>query len=149
MAHSEAYQHATHVSEIHHAEHGEESPEQLSTVKLLTEIASKVSLLVGKETELARNELKQDLRNELAMAKRLAVGVVAALATLNMLLVAAAFALAPHIGGVWAALSVAGFMFLCCAIAGVIAWRMHVKKPLATTRKTLREDVQWAKQELT
>lgn len=119
-----------------------------STMDLMGEISSKATLLVKKEVELARRELQQDLRSELAMAKGLAVAVFAASATINLLLVAVVFALARHVEGWIAALCLAGGTLLVTVVAAALARRWHVEKPLSLTRKTLVEDAQWAKERM-
>jgi hypothetical protein len=121
---------------------------QRPTMELVREVASKTSALLGKEVELARTELKNDFAAELAAVKSLAVAAVAAVLTLNMLLVAAVFALLPYMAGWLAALIVAGATLLVALVAGGIGWRHHVSRPLERTRRTLTEDLQWAKEEL-
>jgi hypothetical protein len=122
--------------------------ESFSTRQLLGEISDKASLLIKKEVELARNEIKADLRSQLAMAKGFAVAVVVALMALSMLPLALVFALA-HVMAAWvAALAVAGGLLLIAAIVAYVSWQRRVTAPLALTRKTLKEDVQWAKERL-
>ncbi|HYD48638.1 MAG TPA: phage holin family protein [Terriglobales bacterium] len=128
--------------------HAHLPPRDLSTMDLMGEIASKTALLVRKEVDLARTELKADLQSELSMVKRLAIAGVAGMAALNLLLVAAVFALAPYLDARFGALLLAGALVLITLIAGVTGWKQHVGQPLARTRKTLKEDVQWAKEEL-
>jgi hypothetical protein len=118
----------------------------LSTRELLADITSKVSLLVKKEVELVTTEVKADLQKELSMVKALAAAAVAGLLGLNMLLVAVVFALAMKMPGWVAALVVGGFVLLIAAALGSIGWSRRVTNPLAMTRKTLKEDVQWAKE---
>jgi hypothetical protein len=65
-----------------------------------------------------------------------------------MLLVAAVFALTPYMAGWLAALVIAGVMLVVTSVAAAVGWRYHVTRPLDRTRKTLKEDVQWAKEEL-
>jgi Flp pilus assembly protein TadB len=122
--------------------------ESFSTRQLLGEISDKASLLIKKEVELARNEIKADLRSQLTMAKGFAVAVVVALMALSMLPLALVFALA-HVMPAWvAALAVAGGLLLIAAIVAYVSWQRRVTAPLALTRKTLKEDVQWAKERL-
>jgi len=71
---------------------------------------------------------------------------VAALVGLNLLFVAAVFALAMKMPGWVAALVVGGVVLLVAAVLGSIGWSRRVTNPLAMTRKTLKEDVQWAKE---
>ena len=118
----------------------------LSTRDLVTDITRKVSLLVKKEVELVRAEVKADFQAELSMVTTMAAGVVAALLGLNGLLVAVILALAMKMPGWAAALVVAGVMLLVAVVLGFIGWSRRVTTPLAMTRKTLREDVQWAKE---
>ena len=121
---------------------------QRPTMELMRDVAAKASALVGKEVELARTELKNDFAAELSTVKSFAVAAVAAVLTLNMLLVAAVFALAPYVAGWLAALVVAGVLLVVTLVAGGIGWRHHVAHPLDRTRKTLAEDVRWVKEEL-
>jgi Putative Actinobacterial Holin-X, holin superfamily III len=118
----------------------------LSTRELLADITSRVSLLVKKEVELATTEVKADLQKELSMVKALAAAVVAGLLGLNMLLVAAVFALAMKMPGWVAALVIGGVVLLIAMVLGSVGWSRRVTNPLAMTRKTLKEDVQWAKE---
>jgi Putative Actinobacterial Holin-X, holin superfamily III len=50
------------------------------------------------------------------------------------------------IPGWLAGLTVGCSVLVGAAIIGYLGWRRHVKSPLALTRKTLREDVQWVKE---
>ena len=120
--------------------------QDLSTRDLVTDITRKVSLLVKKEVELARAEVKADFQAELSMVTTMAAGVVVALLGLNALLVAVIFVLANKMPGWAAALVVGGVMLLVAVVLGLIGWSRRVTTPLAITRKTLREDVQWAKE---
>ncbi|MGD9765588.1 MAG: phage holin family protein [Candidatus Binatia bacterium] len=122
--------------------------QQRPTTDLLGEVINKATLLLDKEVELARAELKKDLQAALAMVKGFAVAAVAALITLNLLFVAAVFALLPYTAGWVAALGFAGVTLLVAIVASAIAWRQRIGRPLALTRKTLREDLQWAKEQL-
>ena len=122
--------------------------EQLSTVKLVKEITAKGTELVKKEVELAIAEAKTDLRSELSMVKTLVAAGVAAIVTLNLLLIAAVFGLATVMSPWLAALVLAGVALLVTAALAIVGWRMRVTKPLARTRKTVEEDVQWAKHQI-
>jgi hypothetical protein len=125
-----------------------ESLHEMPTTKLMAEIGSKVALLVNKEVELARTEIKNDLNAELASIKRIGVGVVAALITINMLMVAAVFGLAPYLGGAMAALALAAVALVIALVAGGLGWSKFVTNPLVRTRRTLREDLQWTKEKM-
>ena len=122
--------------------------ERHGTVELVREVASKATLLVGKEVELARVELKNNFASEVAMVKSVAVAAVASIVSLNMLLVAAVFALAPRLEPWLAAFVLAGVALVVGLITGLAGWRHHVARPLALTRRTLEEDVRWARGQL-
>jgi hypothetical protein len=121
---------------------------QLSTRELLSRIFQTGQHLVTKEIELARAEVKADLETQLAMVKMLAVAAVGALLGVNLLFVAAVFALALWIPGWLAALVLAGVVLVVSAIVGYVGWQRRVKTPLAVTRKTVTEDMQWVKERL-
>jgi hypothetical protein len=123
-------------------------PQALSTRELIGEITGKAALLARKEAELARAEIRADLRSELAMAKGFGVALVAGLTALNMLLMALVFGLATRMPGWLAALIVGGVLLAIGAIVGYVSWTRRVTTPLALTRKTLKEDLQWAKERL-
>ena len=122
--------------------------QSLSTRQLLTQLLETVSLLVTKEVELARAELKANLKAEFDMVKLLAAGGIVAVFGINMLLVAAVFALTVWIPGWMAALGGAVLLLAIAGLLGLIGWNRRVSAPLALTRKTVKEDVQWAKERL-
>jgi membrane protein len=120
----------------------------LSTRQLLTRLIETVSLLVAKEVELARAEFKADLKTELRTVTLLCVAAVLAVFGVSMLLVAAVFAIAAWMPGWLAALGMAGLLLAIGAVLALVGWKRHVSAPLAVTRKTVKEDVQWAKERL-
>lgn len=124
------------------------TPEILSTRELIGEITGKTSLLIKKEVELAKTEIMADLQAELAMVKGLGLALVAALAGLNLLLVALVLALAAWMPGWLAAVIVGVVILVLGAAVGYVSWSRRVTTPLALTRKTLKEDVRWAKERL-
>jgi tetrahydromethanopterin S-methyltransferase subunit C len=121
-----------------------------SVKDLVTEIAQKASLLARKEVALAKAEVKEQLRAEVKMASGLGVAGVCALLTLNMLLVAGVFALAEagFTRGWVAALLVGLAVLLIGAVAGLLGWRKRVREPLPATRRTVGENVRWAKERM-
>ena len=121
-----------------------------STRALVTELARKAGELARKEVALARSELKEDIRSELRMASGLGVAGVCALVTLQMSLVALAFALAEAgvLRGWLAALVVAAVALAIGTVAGVVGWRGRVRTPLERTRHSVRENVQWVKERM-
>lgn len=122
--------------------------EGLSNRELIAHTLENATLLVKKEIELARAELRADLKSELSMVKGLGVAGLCALCTLNMILVCLALALGTVMPEWASALVVAGVVLAVGTIAGVVGWGKRVKDPLSATRKTLKEDLQWAKERL-
>lgn len=117
---------------------------------LVTELAKKGSQLARKEVELAMAEAKEDLRTELRMAKGLGVAGVCALLTLQMLLVTIAFALmeAEVMPGWAASLLVAAVVLAVGTVAGLWGWTKRVRKPLDSTRSSVRSSFRWAKEQM-
>ena len=116
----------------------------LPTPALVSSIGREIHHLVSQEVELAKTELRADLERELAMVKFMAVAVVAALCGLSLLFVAAAMALGTTIPEWGAALVVGGILIAAAVVLGLVGWKRKVR-PLETTRKTLKEDWEWAK----
>jgi hypothetical protein len=124
------------------------APAAASTGELVSELFKQSAELVKKEVALAKSEVLVEVKQEVKMAERLGVAAVCALCGLNLLLVAAAMALA-HVLPAWAAaLVVAGVVLLVGALAAWLGWGKRVKQPLERTQRTLKEDVRWAKERL-
>ena len=123
---------------------------RMRTKDLVTEVARKASALARKEVELAKAELKADLRSEAKMAGGLGAAGLCAIWGVELLLVAVVLALFE--GGVlpgWAAaLVVAAVVFAVGAGVGLWGWSRRVTKPLDTTRRSLGDDVRWAKERM-
>jgi hypothetical protein len=124
------------------------SARDLSLRELISEITGKASVLVKKEVDLAKAEIRADVKSELGMVKGLAAALVAALSGVNLLLVALVLGLSAWLPGWLAAVIVAATVFIIGGVVGYVSWTRRVKTPLASTRKTLKEDVQWAKERL-
>jgi hypothetical protein len=120
----------------------------LSTVELVSRLVKAGSLLVAKEVELARAEIKADLQAELGVLKLLIAAAVAAVLGMNLLLVSAVFALTHWLPGWLVALALGGVVLAIAVGLGLIGWARRVSSPLAVTRKTVKEDMQWAKERL-
>jgi hypothetical protein len=118
------------------------------TRDLVSGIVSKATLLARKEVELVKAEIKADLQTHISMVKSLAIAALFAVLGLNVLLVAAVFALAPYVAPWLAALVLGGALVAAGVVLGYVGWARRVVNPLALTRKTLREDLQWAKEHL-
>jgi hypothetical protein len=124
------------------------SAEELSMRKLVGEITSKAYLLARREVDLAKAEIREDLRSQLTMVKAMAAAAVAGIAGLSVLLMAAVLGLALVIPGWLAALLVGGGVLALAAALALYGWSRRLRNPLDATRRTLREDLQWAKERL-
>jgi Putative Actinobacterial Holin-X, holin superfamily III len=124
------------------------SARELTNRALISEITGKASLLARKEIELAKTEIRADVKAELGMVKALGVATIAALLGLNLLLVAGVLALGLKIASWLAALIIAGLLLVTGVVLGYVGWRRMVTTPLALTRQTLKEDVRWVKERL-
>jgi hypothetical protein len=122
----------------------------MGTKDLVTEVARKASAIARKEIELAKTELRTDLKAEARMAGGLGAAGVCAIWGVELLLVAIVLGLME--GGVlpgWAAaLVVAAVVLAIGAGAGLWGWSRRVRKPLDTTRRSLEENVRWAKERI-
>jgi len=127
---------------------GNGATRSLSLRELIGEITAKVTLLAKKEVELAKTELKADLASELATVKGLGLAALVGVSGLNMLLVAIVLALAAYLPGWLAALLIGGLLVMVAGILGYVSWARRVTSPLPATRRTLKEDAQWAKERL-
>ena len=123
-------------------------PVDVPTGELLERLVSKMTALARKEVELAKEEISRDVRREAAMAKGLGVAGVCALVTLNLLCVALALFLAQWMPAWGGALVVAAVVMSIGTIAGFVGWKRRVTSPLKETRRTLGEDVRWAKERI-
>lgn len=119
-----------------------------SVRQLVGDLAGRVTELGKLELQLARAELRDDARRELAAAKTIGVAGVLALLGVNVLAVAGAFALALLMPAWGAALLVGGVLCAAGATLGGVTWSRRLRAPLEKTRETLEEDVKWAKEHL-
>ena len=121
-------------------------PSALSTPELVRQLLKEMGQLVKTQVQLAAAEVRSDLRTEVRAVKTLAVAALAALCTLNLLLVTGVLALARVLPGWAAGLIVAGAVGVVAAVAGLLGWRRRVRAPLLEkTRQGLEEDTRWAK----
>jgi putative superfamily III holin-X len=122
--------------------------EGLSNRELVSHVIDSATLLAKKEIELAKAELKQDIKAEVGMAKGLGIGALCALCTVNLMLVAGALALGNVVAEWAAALIVAAAVLAVGTVAGFVGWKKRVTNPLESTRRSLKEDALWAKERL-
>jgi len=118
-----------------------------STRGLVAEAVEQAGRLVQKEIELARRETAESLRAAVGAAVFGAVAVFGVMAFLVMAVVTIVVAVSPH----WAA--ALGFAVLFLAVAGaggaMAMGRTRRISPLQQTTQTIKEDVEWAKRQLT
>lgn len=132
------------------ASNPEASVRGIPTGELVSELARKATELARKEIELARAEVRADLRAELRAASGLGVAGLCGILTLQLLLTAVVLALmqAGILPG-WAAALIVGAVVLAIGTAvGLWSWARRVRTPLVTTRRSLQEDVRWAKAQI-
>lgn len=125
-----------------------DDPQSLSLTELMGEIRDQVTLLVRKQLELAKAELRSDIKGEAVMAGGLGAAVVLAIVTLSTLFVTVIFALSLVMPGWAAGLLVSGFLMLLTGGVALFGWSRRVRAPLKRTRETLKEDLRWTKQRL-
>jgi hypothetical protein len=119
---------------------------RLGTGALVRQIVSQAELLAKKELELAKTELRVDLRSEARVAGGLGIAALAGLVTINLLLVTAALALSLVMPAWAAGLIVTGIMLLVAVIFAAVSWRRRLRDPMAHTRRTLKDGVKWTKE---
>jgi len=122
--------------------------EHMTNRELIGYISQNALQLAKTEVELAKVELKADLKKEVGMAKGLGVAGLCALWAVSLMLMACALALGTVMAEWAAALVVAGGVLLVGTVAGLVGWGKRVQKPLETTLRTLKEDARWAKERL-
>ena len=120
----------------------------LSTVELVKEITAEVGRLAQKHIELAKTELKADLKAEATTTAGLGLAALMLLATVNLLLVTLVLALARTMPGWAAGLLVSGLTLVLAGIVALVAWNKRVRTPLERTRRIVKEDVQFTKERL-
>ena len=116
----------------------EKAAASLSTPELVKELAAHLGTLVRKQIELAKAELRADLRAEILTARTLGIAALAALIAVNLLLVTAALVLSLMMPAWLAGLIVTGFALAVAAVTAGIGWSRHA----------LEEDVRLTKERL-
>ena len=124
------------------------SVEGMSNRELIRHVIENATQLAKREIELAKSELRADVKKEVAMVKGLGVAGLCAIWAVSLMLVAIALALGKVIPEWAAALIVAGAVLAVGTVAGLVGWGKRVKKPLEATRRSLKEDALWAKERL-
>lgn len=125
-------------------------PHDVSTMRLVGQVAGDVGTLVKKEVELARQEITEGIAARAMAAAAFGGAAVMMLFVLGFLGAAAAAAL-DQVMATWAALLiVAGAFILLAVVAGLFGLSRLRKPPIAPVRakKSIKEDVEWAKAQL-
>jgi len=117
---------------------------ELSTPELVAGLTGELRELIARELELARTEVRLDLKSELKSVRWLGIAAVLGLGFVNMLFVAGALYLARWLEPPLAALAVAGGLLVLAVVFGLVG-KAALVKPLETTRQTLSESWTWAK----
>jgi hypothetical protein len=124
------------------------SLENMTNRELIAHITQNAVQLAKREVDLAKVELKADLKQEVGMAKGLGVAGLCAIWAVSVMLMACALALGTVMAEWAAALVVAGGVLVAGSVAGLVGWGKRVQKPLETTLRSLKEDARWAKERL-
>ena len=117
----------------------------MSAVDLIRRLIDDVSELVEKQIELGRVEGRENLFRTISGAKLLVVGALLLLTAWVCLFVAAIFALALLIPGWLSAIVVAVILGVIGAILALSGKNGIVTQPLARTRGSLKENMEWLK----
>jgi membrane protein len=125
-------------------------PHEQSTVELIRSIAADTGSLVKKEVELARKEVTEAVTARIKGVAAMATAGVLGLIALVFLATAGAWALALVMPN-WAAWLIVGGVFLLLAGGAVLFGKARMRSPTFSpeeTKRTVKEDVAWAKQQL-
>jgi uncharacterized membrane protein YqjE len=120
-----------------------------SVGEIVGEIASDLSNLVKQELDLAKTEAKKEAKKAARGAGMLGGAAVAAQLTLVFLSLCLMFLLDNWMHTAWAALIVAAVWAIVAAVLGLRGRKefQEFNPSLETTQQTLKEDVQWAKEQ--
>lgn len=122
--------------------------ESASMGELLGQFFRQSSDLLHKEMELAKAEVGDSVKSAVTMTIGFATAAVFGLLGLGLLSAAAVLALATTMAPWGAALLVGVVMLVVAGILAMVARSKRVKHPLKETQRTLKEDVQWAKERM-
>ncbi|HYZ10994.1 MAG TPA: YihY/virulence factor BrkB family protein [Actinomycetota bacterium] len=124
-------------------------PSELSTTRLVGRMAGDVGLLIRKEVELARQEVTEGISAKLQGAAAFGAAAALGLFVLGFLLAAAAAAL-DLVLPLWAALLIVAGVVLVAAVAAAMIGRSRMRQPVAPeqAKRTIKEDVEWARAQL-
>jgi hypothetical protein len=118
----------------------------LSTLQLVKEIAMQSGLLVKKQVELAKTEIKADVRAEAKVAGGLGVAAICGIIFVTLLLVTAAFALSLVMPAWGAGLIVSGFVAVVAGVVAGLSWRKRIRTPMEASRHELKRGLHFTKE---
>jgi hypothetical protein len=119
----------------------------ISTARLIGEIAAETRALIQKQWQLALTEVKADLRADLPALRGFGLGALAALVGANALVTSCILVLSRVLGAWLAGLAVGVPLLIVAGVAGSLAYR-RFEAPLARTRRALRKDMALAGEHL-
>jgi membrane protein len=124
-------------------------PSELSTPRLVGRVAGDVGLLIRKEVELARQEIKEGAAAKAQGAAAFAVAGVLALYVLGFFLAAGAAALDLVLPR-WSALLIVAVVVLVLAMVAVAVGRSRMRRPVGAgeAKRRIKEDMEWARAQL-
>ncbi len=124
---------------------------QESLGDLFSALTTDLSTLVQEEVALARTEIQETVSKAISSAVGVIAGGVIAYAGLIMLLIAVAFALAPVVDSFWLASLIVGLIVIIVGaillVSGINTLKNLNPVPEKTIQ-TLKDDAQWAKEEV-
>jgi Putative Actinobacterial Holin-X, holin superfamily III len=134
-------------------EHGATSPDgqqERSTIQLVRDIASDTATLVRKEVQLARQEIMTAVTARLKASGAFAAAGAMVLFALIYFGIAGGAALSIVLPRWLAWLIVGGAFILLAGMAALVGLRKLKHPPMAPeeTKRTVKEDVEWAKAQL-
>jgi YihY family inner membrane protein len=126
------------------------NPRDVSTVRLVGQVAGDVGTLVKKEVELAKQEISEAVMARLkAIAAFVVIGVIA-LFVVGFLAAAGAAGLATFLP-LWLSLLIVAGVFIFFAVLAAAFGKARMKSPPLKpekTQQTIKEDMEWAKAQL-
>jgi len=125
---------------------GERPLQSVPTGELLGDLFRQSSDLFKKEIELARSEARETVKAAVSATVGMVVAGMLGMLALAAFCASAVLALAKNMEP-WAAALVVGVVLLVIAGITIVSVRSKAKKsPLERTQRTVKEDVQWAKE---
>jgi uncharacterized membrane protein YqjE len=123
----------------------EETLGRLSAGELLHKLIGNLSALADRQVELAKQEAREEVKQRAAATAALVAGLTLLFLALLSLVVAAILALALVVPGWVAGVMVAVALAFLGGIAVLLGRSMMTKPLMPRTRRSLEEDVEWAK----